>query len=165
MPGEPGEGTGETRAGLASTVIHLPDLSPRPAARKKPKRQRAHVERFRTNDEEHAELDRRARDAGLSVNAYSRLRTLGDPGPRARRRAPVDATALAQGLVAFNRQHSNYNQAVRALNTLVLFAEEHGSERVAREVQELRRVIEQLQEQFDAPVAAILEAMRYDRQG
>ena len=73
---------------------------------------------------------------------------------------PVDATALAQGLVAFNRQHSNYNQAVRALNTLTLFAEERGSERVAQEVQELRRVIEQLQEQFGAPVAAILEAMR-----
>ena len=115
MPGEPGEGTGETRAGLVSAIIHLPDLSPRPTATKKPKRRRAHMERFRTNDEEHAELDRRARDAGLSINAYSRLRTLGDPGPRARRRAPVDATALARRLVAFNRQHSNIdNQAPAA---------------------------------------------------
>ena len=112
----------ETLAGFLPEVITWPE----PAARKKPNRRRRHVERFRTDDDEHAELERRARDAGLTVHAYSRMRTLGDPGPRARRRAPVDATALAHGLVAFNRQHSNYNQAVRALNRLALVAENDG---------------------------------------
>jgi hypothetical protein len=136
-----------------------------PAAPKKPNRRRRHVERFRTDDEEHAELERRARDAGLTVHAYCRMRTLGDPGPRARRRAPVDATALTQGLVAFNRQHSNYNQAIRALNTLALVADNDGTGNVLRAVRELQAVIERLQEQFAAPVAAILDAMRHDREG
>ena len=135
------------------------------AARKKPNRRRRRVERFRTNDEEHAELDRRARDVGLSVHAYCRMRTLGDPGPHARRRAPVDATALAQGLVAFNRQHSNYNQAIRALNRLALIAGNSGSGDVLRALHELCALIERLQEQFAAPVAAILDAMRHDREG
>jgi hypothetical protein len=81
-PAEPDGAEMETRAGLLADVIYLPDLSPRPpVAKKNAKRRRAHVERFRTNDEEHAELDRRARDAGLSVNAYSRLRNLGDSSP------------------------------------------------------------------------------------
>jgi len=133
-----------------------------PAARKKPNRRRRHIERFRTDDEEHAEIERRARDVGLSVHAFCRMRTLGDPGPRARRRAPVDAMALAQGIVAFNRQHSNYNQAVRALNTLALVAENGGTADMAQTLRELRTLIELLQEQFAAPVAAILEAMRHE---
>ena len=151
----------ETLAGFLPEAITWLE----PAARKKPNRRRRHVERFRTDDEEHAELERRARDAGLTVHAYSRMRTLGDPGPRARRRAPVDATALAHGLVAFNRQHSNYNQAVRALNRLALSAENDGWRDVPRELRELRTLIERLQEQFAAPVAAILDAMRHDREG
>lgn len=136
-----------------------------PAARKKPNRRRRHVERFRTDDAEHAELERRAGDTGLTVHAYCRMRTLGDPGPRARRRAPVDATALAQGLVAFNRQHSNYNQAIKAINRLALVAENDGSRDVLQALRELLAVIERLQEQFAAPVAAILDAMRHDREG
>jgi hypothetical protein len=135
------------------------------AARKMPNRRRRHVERFRTDDEEHAELERRARDAGLTPHAYYRQRTLGDPGPRARRRAPVDVTALAQGVVAFNRQHSNYNQAIRALNRLALVAENDGLGDALQQLHELRALIEQLQEQFAAPVAAILDAMRHDREG
>jgi hypothetical protein len=133
-----------------------------PAARKSPNRRRRHVERFRTDDGEHAELERRAREAGLTPHAYYRMRTLGDPGPRARRRAPVDATALAQGLVAFNRQHSNYNQAIRALNRLALVAENDGTGDVLQHLRALQTLIEQLQEQFAAPVAAILEAMRHE---
>ena len=128
-------------------------------------RRRGHVERFRTDDAEHAELERRARDAGLSVNAYSRLRTLGDPGPRARRRAPVDATALMSALMAFNRAHNNLNQIARALNTLALFAEEHGAGRVLEELEDLRRAVEPIERSVAPPVAAILEALRYDRQG
>ena len=151
----------ETLAEFLPEAIHWLE----PAARKTPNRRRRHVEQFRTDDAEHAELERRARDAGLTVHAYSRLRTLGDPGPRARRRAPVDATALAHGLVAFNRQHSNYNQAIRALNRLALVAENDGSGEVLRALRELLAVIDRLQEQFAAPVAAILDAMRHDREG
>jgi hypothetical protein len=148
-----------------ATAIEQVETSPQSVVRKRPNRRRRHVERFRTDDAEHAELERRARDAGLTVHAYCRMRTLGDPGPRARRRAPVDATALAQGLVAFNRQHNNYNQAVKALNRLALIAEDKSAGDVLRELHELHAVIEQLQEQFAAPVAAILDAMRHDREG
>jgi hypothetical protein len=149
---------------LARAIEQI-EASPQPVARRKPNRRRRHVERFRTDDAEHAELERRARDARLTVHAYSRMRTLGDPGPRARRRAPVDATALAQGLVAFNRQHNNYNQAVKALNTLALIAEDKSSGDVLRQLCKLHEVIERLQEQFAAPVAAILDAMQHDREG
>jgi hypothetical protein len=157
----------ETRAAEfpAAVIAGQPVPLTLPVARKKPNRRRRHVERFRTDDAEHAELERRARDAGLTVHAYCRMRTLGEPGPRARRRAPVDATALAQGLVAFNRQHNNYNQAVRALNKLALIAEDKSSGDVLRELRDLRALIEGLQGQFAAPVAAILDAMRHDREG
>ena len=50
---------------------------------------RGHVDHFRTDDAEHAELAARARDAGLSVDAFCRLKTLGDPGPRSQAR-PAD---------------------------------------------------------------------------
>jgi hypothetical protein len=151
-------------AGDAPAVIHLPHVPPAaaPAEKKRPKRRRRHVERFRTDDDEHAELERRARDAGLSVNAYSRLRTLGSPGPRARRRAPVDEAALLAALVAFNRGNNNLNQLARTGNTLVLFAEEHGAAKLLEAASDMLRGIDLLHDQFAAPVAAILAALRHD---
>ena len=85
-------------------------------------------------------------------------------------RAPGGAHRSTQprsrtGIVAFNRQHSNYNQAIRALNRLALVAENDGSGDVLLALRELLALIERLQEQFAAPVAAILDAMRHDREG
>jgi hypothetical protein len=102
-------------ASQAPAIIHLPppaDLMPV----RKPKRQRAHVEQFRTDNAEHAELVARARDAGLSAGAYARACTLGDAGPRARRRATVDREVLAHNNAALNRVGNNLNQIAKALN-------------------------------------------------
>lgn len=152
----------------APPVIHLPYVpvpEPPQTEKKKPKRQRRHVERFRTDDAEHAEIARRANNAGLTPHGYFRLCVLGGPGPRARRRAAVDEAALMRALVAFNRAHNNLNQIARALNTLAIFAEEHGAARVEELLDELRRPADLLEEQFAPPVAAILQAVGHVREG
>jgi hypothetical protein len=102
-------------AAQAPAIIHLPPPADLVPARK-PRRQRRHVEQYRTDDAEHAELVARARDAGLSTGAYSRTVLLGDAGPRARRRAPVDRELLAHNNAALNRVGNNLNQIARALH-------------------------------------------------
>ena len=154
----------ETRARDAPAVIHLPDLRQRTkkVTSGGEKRRRRHLEQFRTDDDEHAALHEHARASGLSFGAYMRAWKIGDPGPRAQRRAPVDVTALTGGVVAFNRELSLFNQTVRALNTLALVADERGSDRLADEVHELRREIERLHQPFAAPAAAIIAALNRD---
>ena len=109
-------------------VIHLPDLMERSkkVTSGSANRQRRHLEQFRTDDGEHAALREKARASGLSFGAYMRASNLGDAGPRARRRAPVDIAALMQALVALNRVGNNQNQIARALNELLLIAREQG---------------------------------------
>ena len=88
-----------------------------PPARKQPKRQRRHVERFRTDDAERAALHMRVRESGLSVGAYLRKCSLGQAGPRSRRRRPeIDVALLARNNAALNRIGNNLNQVARALN-------------------------------------------------
>jgi hypothetical protein len=128
-------------------------------------RARQHVERFRTDDAEHAALHDQARASGLSFGAYMRASKLGDPGPRAQRRAPVDVTALTQALVAFNRVGNNQNQIARALNELLLIAGERSSTRLENLVQELACAIRELPALFAAPNAAILAALSRDSEG
>jgi hypothetical protein len=105
-------------ASQAPAVIHLPHLPPPAdlARKRKPKRQRQHVEQFRTDDAEHTQLVAKSRAAGLSVGAYVRACALGDAGPRARRRATVDRELLAINNAALNRVGSNLNQIAKALN-------------------------------------------------
>src|SRR4051812_42230823 len=105
-------------------VIYLPDLRQRTkkVTSGSKKRRRKYVERFRTDDDEHAALHAQARESGLSFGAFMRASKLGDAGPRAQRRAPVDVVALTQGLAAFNRAGNNQNQIARALNEILLIA-------------------------------------------
>jgi hypothetical protein len=86
-------------------------------AKEKPRRKRQHVEQFRTDDAEHAALDERAREAGLSIGAYVRACALGDAGPRARKRPPVDRELLARANADLNRVGNNLNQIAHALNS------------------------------------------------
>jgi hypothetical protein len=98
--------------------------------------------------------------------ASGRLGEEASPRPRIyRRRVTADVAALLQALVDFNRADTLLNQAVRALNTLALFAEDHGSARLLTEVRELRRTLDQLRDKFDVPVAAIQAALGDDREG
>jgi hypothetical protein len=135
--------------------------------RKKPRRRRVHVDHFRTDDAEHAELATRARAAGLSVDAFCRLQTLGATGPRSRRTQPTaDTKLLARNMGELNRIGANLNQGFRALNEIALTAPAGiRRDRLADELSELR----QLFEQGIAALVPILEANRaalgYDREG
>ena len=164
MTGAP-EPVAATRAGRAPAVIHLPDLS-RPAP-KKPNRQRRHIEHFRTDDAEHIELASRAQAAGLSVNAYSRMQTLGAPGPRARRSPPSERSRLnAQHMAALNRVGNNVNQGVRALNQIALTASEGVSrDRLADEIAQTRGLLETALAALLETLAANRAALGYDREG
>jgi hypothetical protein len=133
------------------------------------KRQRTAAIRVRVSPPDQLRLKNDAHAAGMSVAAYlasGRLGTETATRPRVmRRRAPIDVEALMRALVALNRVHSNLNQLVRAINTLTLFAEEHGAARLTDLLEDYRRTTESLQDQFAPPVAAILEAVRYVREG
>ena len=153
-------------------VIYLPDQSPPVRMRKKitsgsNKRRRRHLEWFRTDDAEHAAL--RSRLNGESLGAYvMRLSGIGSGGEtRARRRGTpsVDDVALTRAMVEFSREHNNYNQAVRALNTLALVADERSDRQIATEIRRLIDMIEALQTQFAAPLAAIHAALGHVREG
>jgi hypothetical protein len=61
-------------------------------------------------------IDERARAAGLSRASYLRACATGAPGPRAQRRAPVDAEALGRATAALNRVGNNVNQIAHVLN-------------------------------------------------
>jgi Mobilization protein NikA len=156
----------------APAVIHLPpppDIAAPPKARHgSGKRRRTHLEQFRTDDDEHAELERRARDAGLSVSAYNRQCTIGEdtapPRRRPRRIATAEAEALMTALVAFNRANNNLNQLARSANTLALFAEEH-RHRLADLTGDLVQAVEDLREDFAPSLAAIRAAIGHDPEG
>lgn len=128
------------------------------AAKKQPNRQRRHVDHFRTTDEEHAELLARAAAAGLSVDAYCRLKTLGEPGPRSRRRLPTgNSRERAKALAALNHIGGNLNQGFRALNEIALAAPAATHrDRLAYEIEMLRK---ELAKGVDALTPA-LEAVR-----
>jgi hypothetical protein len=165
--------TQPARANETPAVIELPrpaDIPPATTARHgSDKRRRSHLEQFRTDDDEHDELERRARDAGLSVSAYSRQCTIGPdttpPRRRPRRIATVETEALMTALVAFNRANNNQNQLARTGNTLLLFAEEYGSERLAELARDLVRGVEELRADMAPALAAILAAIGHDPEG
>jgi hypothetical protein len=48
---------------------------------------------------------------------------------------------------------------------VAIFAEEHGAVRVSELLEDLRRPVDLLQEQFAPPVAAILQAVGHVREG
>jgi hypothetical protein len=170
MTGEP-EAVGETRGGNAPAIIHLPDQRQRTkkVTSGSENRQRTRAIRVRLHPADAERLKIEAAAVGISVAGYLASGRLGDETalrPRIRRRhVAVDVTALLQALVDFNRADNLLNQAIRALNTLVLFAEEHGAARLAEEVHELRRTVDHVRGQFDAPVAAIHAALGDDSEG
>jgi HAMP domain-containing protein len=80
------------------------------------KRRRRRVVLVRFDEREWATLETRAGHLELSFAAYLRQRALGDPGPRAKRRPPVDVAALGRAMAALNKAGGNLNQIARALN-------------------------------------------------
>jgi hypothetical protein len=79
-------------------------------------RQRGPAVPVRFLPEERAAVDERASAVGLSLASFLRACALGTPGPRAKRRPPVDIAALARATAELNRVGSNLNQIARTLN-------------------------------------------------
>jgi hypothetical protein len=94
------------------------DPTPEPTARRSgsENRQRSAPISVRCLPDERAELELKAREAGLALASYLRACGLGTPGPRARRSPPVNAEALARATAALNKAGSNLNQIAHVLN-------------------------------------------------
>lgn len=127
-------------------------------------RQRGTVRRVRLSDKERAILDTRANAKGLTVGAYMRELLLGDAGPRAQRRSPVDREALGQLLAQLSKCGSNLNQTARALNTIArVMASEHPEPRELAQalvaVRELPPDPAQAVAAFERACDAIMDAM------
>jgi len=71
----------------------------------------------RCTAKERSRIDEAAREAGLSIGAYLRALALGDAGPRAVRRPPVERKELARLLGHLGKVGSNVNQLAHAFNS------------------------------------------------
>lgn len=90
---------------------------PSPGTRRKSdKRQRTETLFARVTPEEKSAFVTRADRAGMASAAFMRALALGDAGPRARRRRPVEHQALVQALATLNRVGNNLNQIARNTN-------------------------------------------------
>jgi len=65
---------------------------------------------------ERAAIRAAAEEAGLSVGAFLRALALGDPGPRAVRKPPVEFTVLTQLLGQIGKIGGNINQFAHGFN-------------------------------------------------
>ena len=84
--------------------------------RKSDKRQRTETLFARVTPEEKSAFVARADRAGMASAAFMRALALGDAGPRARRRRPIEHQALVQALAGLNRVGNNLNQIARNTN-------------------------------------------------
>jgi hypothetical protein len=71
----------------------------------------------RCTAKERSKIDEAARQAGFSIGAYLRALALGDAGPRAVRRPPVERKELARLLGHLGKVGSNLNQLAHAFNS------------------------------------------------
>ncbi len=70
----------------------------------------------RCTEKEHAAISEKAEQAGLSVGAFLRSQALGEAGPRAVRRPPIERKELARLLGWLGKLGSNVNQLARGFN-------------------------------------------------
>jgi hypothetical protein len=137
--------------------MNQPALIELPAPeKKKPRRQRARHVFVRLDDAEFAELQDRAREAGLSAGAFCRLKTLDEPGARFRRAPPTAESRLtADHAAAVKRVGVNVNQGIRALNEIALKAPNAVSrDHLADEIMATRELLRTMQRALDDALAA-----------
>lgn len=91
--------------------------APESPPKKSEKRLRTEVIFARVTPDEKAAFLARADRAGMATAAFMRAVAIGEPGPRARRRPPVDHVAIRQLLGELGRVGNNLNQIARALNS------------------------------------------------
>lgn len=90
---------------------------------------------------EHAALTAAAAQAGLSVGAYLRARALGTPGPRAVRKPPIEAAALAEALRLLGKYGGNLNQLARAANAAGFIPAARDIADLVREAREVKAAL------------------------
>jgi hypothetical protein len=113
-------------------------------------------------------LKEEAAAAEMSLAGYlasGRLGAEAAPRPRIHRRRVRVPPAFLDSMAEFRRVNGLFNQHTRAVNVVMLFAEEHGAAGLAEEVRAWRRELERLREQFAAPIAAIHAALDHEREG
>lgn len=88
----------------------------KPPRKKSQKRQRNRRVKVNFLEEEFNAAAAKAAQSGLTIAAYARAAMLGDAGPRAKARLPVDATLLRQVLAQHGRYGNNMNQIAYVLN-------------------------------------------------
>lgn len=91
-------------------------LAGKPPRKKSQKRQRNHQVKTNLLDDEFNAVAARARAAGLTMGGYARASMLGDAGPRAQRRLPIDAQLLRAALAQLGKYGNNMNQIAHQLN-------------------------------------------------
>ena len=105
---------------------------------------RVQVVASRVSPEEHAALNQKARDAGLSIGSYLRACGLGSPGPRARRNPPLNAELLAYAVAQLNRAGNNLNQLNKRLNAAQAVGAEESSAAIAETREAIRQICDSL---------------------
>jgi Bacterial mobilisation protein (MobC) len=85
--------------------------------RKRVKDARERLIHLRCTDHERAAIKAAAAEAGFSVGAFLRLLALGDAGPRAVRKPPIELGELVRILGALGKIGSNVNQIAKEVNT------------------------------------------------
>lgn len=135
---------------MADDVQPPPGTFPPGTRRKSDKRQRTEVLFARVTPDEKSAITARADRAGLATAAFMRAVALGEAGPRARRRRPVEHQALVQTLAAINRVGNNLNQIARNTNLGIDIG-----------VPELRDALHQ----YQAVIAAIYDALGMEPAG
>lgn len=101
-------------------MTEAPDPRPKKTApwrgRKRVSDPRGKFIAVRCSKEEYAAIREAADQAGLAIGAFLRAQALGNPGPRAVRRPPVEKTQLARIQAELGKIGSNVNQLARASN-------------------------------------------------
>lgn len=110
------------------------------AARKKSEaRQRQKQIKIRCTADEFNAAAAKAAQSGLSTSAYARAAMLGDAGPRAKARLPIDAQLMRQVLAQLAKYGSNWNQVAYQLNAGA--APREVLDKVEEELQHLAEII------------------------
>jgi hypothetical protein len=105
----------------------------------------------RCNESERTAISEKATQAGLSVGAFLRSLALGDAGPRAVRRPPIERKELARLLGWLGKLGSNVNQLAHGFNRDRILPGFPELLAIRREVAEMR--------------AALMKALGRDHQG
>ena len=159
-------------ASEAPGVIHL---GPPPATKSKvrhgsEKRQRSAGILVKLTPADHQRVKTEAAAAGMSAAAYLASGRLNNETARRsrmnrRRHVTINEAALLRGLVEFNRASNNLNQVAHTGNLLMLFAEEHGADRLLNEARQIVHAVEALRSDMAVPLSAILAALTDVREG